>query len=438
MGINGFGNFYKNNCAKEKEVNNFLGDVLVIDAIFQLFRYAIAYRKKGKDMCNPQGERIIHLWALMKYTLYLLRIGITPFYVFDGKSPDLKKDTIENRNTIKSKALVKLLNLEDDKESKEYIKNFKKTYSLTSQEIKDCLELLDLMGIPNIRAKGEADSYCAALSKTDKFYGVISNDTDLLVFGAKKLLKNFSGKKTVEEISLEDVYKFTKFKANEILMAHNKDPINDNFITHEMFVDFSILLGSDYTPHIKGFDSKLLFEQFVLNEFNIDKTIAALKNMITSLPKNKHDAFIPENFLEKAHKAKQYYLQYVSTNIEIDKATYALREPNKEKLHSFLCEKHGFTEQSVVNFTEELEKFYFTLRAFNNKKNDSAFKSFRGYQFKYYQNLFDPKISKNKNRLYKGNFIKQKHKEITKPVKKTNIINNNMTNRFASLTFLDA
>lgn len=449
MGINGFGNFYKNSCSREKEVNNFLGDVLIVDAIYQLFRYAIAYRKRGTDMCNQEGKRIIHLWALMQYTLYLLRMGINPFYVFDGKAPDLKKETIDARIMNKSKALLNLINLGEDKENKEYIKFFKRTYSLTNQEIRECIELLNYMGIPNVRASGEADVYCAALSKCEKFDGVISNDTDLLVFGAKKLLKNFSGKKNVEEITLQDIYDYTKFKANEILLAHHKNLINDNFITHEMFIDFSILLGSDYTPHIKGFSSDQLFEYFVLNDFNIEKTIEALNSYIINTPKSRHDYMVPVNFLDKAKEAKEYYLK--SNNVDIN-VKHLPSEPEKEKLFNFLCTKNGFDEESVTNFINELQKLYYTMNAFNNKKNDPSFKSFRGYQFKYFTTKYNPKYNQNlnKNKNNNNKFIKENHKEFKKnfyQVKQnyhnTNYDNmgkkNNCTgNRFSFLSYSDA
>lgn len=430
MGIHGLRNFFKN-CIRETDINNFLGDVLLVDTYYQLFRYAIAYRKNGTDMCNPQGKRIIHIWAIIQYSLYLLRIGINPYYVFDGKSPELKKDAIEARNINKIKALNKLFELDEIKDKKEFVKNFKKTFSLTGQEIKECIELLEYMGIPHIRAKGEADICCALLSKSDNFHAAISNDTDLVVFGLKRLLMNFSGKKSVEELCLKDIYDYMQFKANEILLDSGKDLINDNFIEHRHLVEFSILLGSDYTPHIKGFSNEQIFQSYVLNDFSMENTIVYLNNYILGLSKNNSDFLIPENFIDKAKEAKKYYME--PDRINCQPCVYQLKKPNRDKLIDFLCNKNGFEENSVYSFVQELEKLYLTMESFNKKKHDNQFKSFRGYQFKYYQNKY-----KNSN-LSNSKFI-NRHKSI-----KTNVNNNhsfnkkniNVTNKFSALSGSD-
>lgn len=389
MGIHGLMNFFKN-CIKEREANNYNDTQIVVDASLLIYRYAVAIRKNGTDMCNSNGKSINHLHAIMTFTLFLLRIGISPTYVFDGKAPDLKKITLDKRSKNIRRALD---NIDpNDTKSNEYIQNFKKSYSLTGIEVKECMELLDHMGISYVRAKGEADSYCAALSNTENIYGVISNDSDLLVFGAKILLKNFSGNKIIEEICLNDIYDYMRFKANEIRI-NNKMILIKNVI-HENFIDFSILLGSDYAPHIKGFTPEELYEYFVISEFDIERTVDNLHNHINNV-NNKNDYEIPNDFLKKAQEVKEYYLhaQYIRPII-INKS---FSKPNKEKLIEFLCNKNYIDQIYVSEYVTELESLYHSIIAFGNRKNDNNFQSFRGYQWKYYKSMYNSNNNINKN-----------------------------------------
>lgn len=421
MGINKFKHFYNNSCSKVKKINDYMGDVLLIDALNHLYRYAISYRKSGTDLCNKKGERIIHLIAIMKYTIYLFKNGINPFYVFDGKAPKLKQDTISSRILEKKDALNKILEI--DKDNPEFIKYFKKSYSMTKTEISNCIELLNYMGIPNIRSYGEADICCAELSKNKHVKGVITNDVDLLLFGTKKIIKGFFPNNINEEIDLNDIYTFLKTKINEILLLHKKEKKynldndnldnldkdnldknnlnNDNLDIHNIFIDFSLLLGSDYTPHIKGFNPSQLFEIFVLNDFDIKKTIDILNEYIIN-DKNKNEYEIPNDFVNKAIKAKNYYLQSYNLDKNIK---YYPSVPNIDKLYEFLYIKNGLEENYVINFINELFKWYYVINEYNQINDKIILNCFKKYKYRYLINKYNSIYKIYNNPLYVFNNI---------------------------------
>lgn len=477
MGIHGFTNFFSS-CYKEKELNSYLGTSIIVDGKYQLIRYGIAIRDTGEDMFNMNGDIINHLHATITFTLLMLRLGIKPIYIFDGKSPDLKKETIESRNIVKTRAQSKLSILED-KNSREFIKNFKRSYTVNNSQLDECLDLLEYIGVTHLKAKGEADPYCASLSNNNDIYGVISNDSDLLVFGAKTLLKDFTGKGKVKEISLNDIYDFMKYRANEVKLNAGIDLISK--VSHENFIDFCILLGCDYTQHIKGFTGEQLFEFFALNNFNINNTIQNMYNYIATINNGQNEYYIPDDFLIKAQEAKEYYLQNRNINVNINKDI--LLKPNGEKLHTLLHKKNFMDEDFVDKFIGELEQLYYAMHCFN-KKNDSGFNfsCFNAYRWNYYKkkHLIKNK-NKNNNNKYSNNsnnnnnnnnkYSNNKNKNIStsniinsinnnnhncKPVKvipKNNFCNNKYslsnhrnvntkkklqtTNRFASLCMVD-
>ena len=67
----------------------------------------------------------------------------------------------------------------------------------SSAGLMECLtlqELLRLFGIPYIEAPMEAEAQCAILDLTDQTSGTITDDSDIWLFGARHVYKNFFNK----------------------------------------------------------------------------------------------------------------------------------------------------------------------------------------------------------------------------------------------------
>ncbi|KAJ7319809.1 hypothetical protein JRQ81_019320 [Phrynocephalus forsythii] len=63
--------------------------------------------------------------------------------------------------------------------------------TVTGQMFLECQELLRLFGIPYIQAPMEAEAQCAVLDLTDQTSGTITDDSDIWLFGARHVYKNF-------------------------------------------------------------------------------------------------------------------------------------------------------------------------------------------------------------------------------------------------------
>ena len=94
--------------------------------------------------------------------------------------------------------------------------------------------MLRLFGIPYITAPMEAEAQCAALLSLGLVDGIITDDSDVFLFGGARVLKNmFNQSKTVECFLLSDL---------ERELGLDRDKL----------VRLAYLLGSDYTEGLPG------------------------------------------------------------------------------------------------------------------------------------------------------------------------------------------
>ncbi|XP_032656857.1 DNA excision repair protein ERCC-5 [Chelonoidis abingdonii] len=119
--------------------------------------------------------------------------------------------------------------------------------TVTGQMFLESQELLRLFGVPYIEAPMEAEAQCAVLDLTDQTSGTITDDSDIWLFGARHVYKNFfSPNKYVEYYQYVDIQ-------NQLGLDRSK------------FINLAYLLGSDYTEGIPSVGCVTAME--ILNEF---------------------------------------------------------------------------------------------------------------------------------------------------------------------------
>jgi flap endonuclease-1 len=182
-----FLNIYYPKTIKKIDIEDFEKKKIAVDISILLYQVVIAIRNSGADMLNNQGEVSSHILGLFNKTINFLKMNIIPVYVFDGKPPEFKFKILNNRKEVKQKAYEKL---HEDIPEDEKIKYFKRTVSISKKQYEECMELLDIMGIPYITAIEEADSQCAELVKSGLVDGVLTEDMDIMTFGGTKIYRN--------------------------------------------------------------------------------------------------------------------------------------------------------------------------------------------------------------------------------------------------------
>jgi flap endonuclease-1 len=327
------------------------GMTVAVDTSLMVHQTVIAIRNSGKDLINKKGELTSHIYGVFHKIMNLLQHGIIPIFVFDGKVPDIKNETLKKRSEKKGLAKKKMEEI-NDSEDENYIKNFKQTFTPNEKTYDDIRILLDLMGIPYINAPEEADPVCVWLTtrynpETNKKYakGVFSDDSDMLPLGSPLLFK-----------------RSLKFMAREkgVTVINLHRAIAKLNLTKDQFIDMCVLMGCDYCPKIKGIGKK--------SAYNLIKKHGDLESVISFLKKHGklefEDTSIPlEDHVKRFYAASKYFRTAVkklddSDDFVISNDNILPRMMQYDELQDYLCAKQGFDVDKIKESLNNLQIYY--------------------------------------------------------------------------------
>ncbi|XP_066401257.1 DNA excision repair protein ERCC-5 [Molothrus aeneus] len=211
--------------------------------------------------------------------------------------------------------------------------------SVTGQMFLESQELLRLFGIPYIEAPMEAEAQCAILDLTDQTSGTITDDSDVWLFGARHVYKNFfSQNKYVE------YYQYVDFQ-NELGLDRNK------------LINLAYLLGSDYTEGIPNVGFVTAME--ILNEFPGHGLEPLLKfaEWWNEAQKNKKVMPNPHDTkVKKKLRELQLYSgfpnpavaeAYLKPVVDESRGSFTWGKPDVEQIREFCKDHFGWTRTKI-------------------------------------------------------------------------------------------
>jgi 5'-3' exonuclease len=309
MGIDGCSTNILSFPPKKLYLNNKKNKYVVIDASSVGYRYGIGSLNSLSYIVDDKGEKVSEQYFFFVIALRFLSAGIIPIFVFDGKNPKSKSDTIDKRRASKNKASDMIIKysistretegcdfskdiidastddhvndtlgitlgitgddtqyvqkIEKIEQDRNYLKYLKRSYQLNAKNVETSKTLLGWMGVPVIDAPGEADPQCAVIA-SDRFkfagdiLGVITDDSDALMYRGSSILKLPNlGSNHVDQYTLEDTLYNLSIRIKNIIQ-HTEDTVlremykdtEINF-TCENLIDIGCLMGNDYCPAFK-------------------------------------------------------------------------------------------------------------------------------------------------------------------------------------------
>ncbi|PWZ00127.1 hypothetical protein BCV70DRAFT_200289 [Testicularia cyperi] len=239
-------------------VSAYRGKTLGIDAYVWLHRGAYGCSREIV-LGNPTSRYISY--ALSRIRM-LQHHGVKPYLVFDGDKLPAKQGTEEERELRRYENLQRAKSLERDGKSQEAREIYAKCVDITPEMAFQLIKVLKNEGIPYTVAPYEADAQLAFLEAQGHIDGIITEDSDLLVFGCKTVLFKLDQAGNCIEILQH------RFWTNRALALAGWTPVE--------FRQMAILSGCDYLPSIVGMGLKNA-HRLLRRYKTVDKVIQAVR-----------------------------------------------------------------------------------------------------------------------------------------------------------------
>ena len=333
MGVKGLSTIIKEfakSSIKKREFKDYRGTVQSLDAAITLYKFCIAIMNTD-NFRSENGDIIGHLFACFFKSLAMLRYGIMPLWTVDGTPPIIKQSTLTERRKVKENAILKLSNIGLNSTEKNKLE--KRTFTVSMKHIDEVKYLLRLLGLPYVEAPGEAEAQCAALDIANVSQGVVTEDWDAVLFGCKKMLKDFSNKSYVTEIDVPELMRALEMNRKQL-------------------INLAAILGNDYCCGIGGLKPTDAYLKFKTCNFDIETFLVMIENENKIKSKYK----IPENFREQLEISRDYYLH--APVVDPKEVKVIWNKPDYNKLYSYLIDEKKFKPDVIFVKIAELKMMY--------------------------------------------------------------------------------
>lgn len=257
-------------------LSKYRGKTLAVDTYGWLHRGLILC---AQDLCTDVPTRG-YITSVMKKVDMLRHFGVEPYMVFDGSPLPTKEGTHLERKQKREKAREAATDLMKKGNRKLAWKEFMKAAAVTPDMAKSIMVELDRKHVKYVVAPYEADPQMVYLEKLGLVDGILSEDSDLLVFGCNRLITKLNDYGECIEIDRSNLPRL------------KKTPYLATF-TPAQWRLIAILSGCDYTKGIPGVGLK--------TAFNIVQKVGSLDRIVASLKAD--NKVVPDDFIEEAFRA---------------------------------------------------------------------------------------------------------------------------------------
>ncbi|NWI87514.1 EXO1 Exonuclease, partial [Pitta sordida] len=283
MGIQGLLQFIKE-AAEPCHVKKYKGLTVAVDTYCWLHKGAYACAEK-----LARGEPTdLYVAFCMKLVDMLLSFGIKLILVFDGCTLPSKKEVEKARREKRQASLLKGKQLLQEGRLSEARECFGRSVNVTHAMAHEVIKAARARGVDCIVAPYEADAQLAYLNKSGMVQAIITEDSDLLAFGCKKVflkIDKFGNGLEIDQARLGNCKQL------------------GNVFTEEKFRYMCILSGCDYLSSIHGIGLAKACK--LLKLANNPDIIKVIKKMGQYLKMN---ITVPEEYIQGFTRANNTFL----------------------------------------------------------------------------------------------------------------------------------
>ncbi|XP_045839524.1 exonuclease 1 isoform X2 [Meles meles] len=283
MGIHGLLQFIKE-ASEPIHVRKYKGQVVAVDTYCWLHKGAIACAEK-----LAKGEPTEkYVGFCMKFVNMLLSHGIKPILVFDGCTLPSKKEVEKSRRERRQANLLKGKQLLREGKVSEARECFTRSVNITHLMAHKVIKAARSQGVDCLVAPYEADAQLAYLNKAGVVQAIITEDSDLLAFGCRKVI-----------LKMDQFGNGLEIDQARLGMCRQ---LGDVF-TEEKFRYMCILSGCDYLSSLRGIGlAKACKVLRLANNPDIVKVIRKIGHYL------KMNIIVPEDYIKGFIRANNTFL----------------------------------------------------------------------------------------------------------------------------------
>ena len=231
------------------------------------------------------------------------------------------------------------------------------TVVLTSEAVDEAKELLRLFGIPFVQSPSEADAQCAALQMLGLVDGIVSDDSDILVFGGDVVFRHaFSSQHDLELYNIEDIQ-------------------SEIGVDHDGLVFLALLLGGDYAEGLPKVGPRAALD--IVTEFPGAEGMLNFKSWLRTFQQGeasndydrvfatpsapflkKHGKLLRTLKLPESFPNPSVLDAYQNPSIDPSREAFSWGWPNLAGLRQFALDKFGWTRERVDSTLLPIIKIY--------------------------------------------------------------------------------
>lgn len=222
------------------------GQKIAIDAFNVIYFFLSVIRDSitGEPLKDRRGRVTSHLSGLLFRTADLLQLGMQPVYVFNGKYPDIKRKTVEDRREARKAAERKWQHAV--RMGQPALRYAQAATHIDADIVAGSKTILELMGVPWIQAPSEGEAQCSWMCRQNLVFATASQDFDSLLFGSSRLVRNLAGAADRYRPAQNDV------SCLDPELIELDEVLTTLAITREQLILVGLLIGTDYNEGVKG------------------------------------------------------------------------------------------------------------------------------------------------------------------------------------------
>lgn len=311
------------------------GKKLAVDGNNTLYQFLSSVRQAdGTPLMDSKGRITGHLAGVFYRCAKWLEYGVRPIFIFDGKPPELKRRTLDERKARKETARANWQEAIDSGRIEDAHRFAQATSALSREMSEQARTLLCHMGIQSLVAPSEGEAQAAAMALNGSVWASASQDYDSFLFGTPRLVRNLStsGRRKVHRKD-EYVDVAPELLLGETVLANAK-------LSREQLIWLAILMGTDFNEGVNGIGPK--------KGMKFVEGASSWKEVAARLTQNG----IAHDGAEDAEEIEQFFLHPpVVENPELPQLSM-----DGSKTADFLCNEFEFSRERVERTLSALAK----------------------------------------------------------------------------------